>query len=139
MIPRRLRRGIQGKRQRERSSRERFPVRRVIVFLALAGLLFIGNPFGIAWRFGSAESHAVRHGIALAQTGGPYDLSWSTVDGGGHTFSTGGDYSLGGTIGQPDPGLLTGGVYTLGGGFWGGGAQRVGQSIYLPLVLKMFP
>jgi hypothetical protein len=114
-------------------------MRKVAVFLTLAGLLFLAivcNPFGIAWRFGGAESHGIRY--ALAQTGGPYDLSWSTIDGGGHTFSTGGDYSLGGTIGQPDPGLLAGGDYTLGGGFWGGGAQRVSQSIYLPVVLRSY-
>ncbi len=51
---------------------------------------------------------------ALAQ----YDLSWFTVDGGGGTFSTGGDFELGGTIGQPDAGVLTGGTYQLEGGFW---------------------
>ena len=44
--------------------------------------------------------------LALAQSGGGYDLSWSTVDGGGGTFSEGGGYSLGGTVGQPDAGLL---------------------------------
>lgn len=72
--------------------------------------------------------------VALAQSGGGYDLSWNTVDGGGYTFSTGGGYALGGTIGQPDAGVLTGGGYTLVGGFWGGaGAQ---YSIYLPLVLN---
>lgn len=37
--------------------------------------------------------------LAQAQSGGGYDLFWSTVDGGGYTFSTGGGYSLGGTIG----------------------------------------
>jgi hypothetical protein len=74
----------------------------------------------------------------LAQTGGGYDLTWSTVDGGGATFSTGGGYSLGGTAGQPDAGLLTGGGYTLGGGFWGGGTQLValGDVTYLPLILR---
>jgi hypothetical protein len=53
---------------------------------------------------------------ALAQ----YDLWWNTVDGGGATFSTGGGYVLGGTIGQPDatPVALTGGTYSLLGGFW---------------------
>ena len=73
--------------------------------------------------------------VALAQTGGGYDLTWSTVDGGGYTFSTGGGYSLGGTVGQPDAGVLSGGGYTLAGGFWGGGAAaRYG--VYLPLVLR---
>lgn len=38
--------------------------------------------------------------VALAQGG--YDLSWWTVDGRGYTFSTGGGYSLGGTVGQAD-------------------------------------
>jgi hypothetical protein len=59
--------------------------------------------------------------IAQAQSGGPYDLSWSTVDCGGATPSTGGSYSLGGTAGQSDAGLLSGGDYTLRGGFWSGG------------------
>jgi len=75
--------------------------------------------------------------VALAQSGGGYDLSWSSVDGGGYIFSGGGAYTLGGTIGQPDAGLLTGGSYTLGGGFWGGGAAAGGgYEIYLPLVLR---
>ncbi|MEJ2210547.1 MAG: hypothetical protein P8129_16125 [Anaerolineae bacterium] len=70
-----------------------------------------------------------------AQSGGGYDLSWSTVDGGGYTFSSSGSYTLGGTIGQPDAGLLTGGNYALGGGFWGGGAVAAAQyRVYLPLV-----
>ena len=55
---------------------------------------------------------------ALAQSGGPYDLSWSSIDGGGGT-SSGGPYSLSGTLGQPDAGTLTGGGYELVGGFWG--------------------
>jgi hypothetical protein len=77
-------------------------------------------------------------GTALAQSGGPYDLTWSTIDAGGHTFSRGGDYTLGGTIGQPDAGLLTGGDFTLGGGFWAGGALSPTEvhEIYLPVVLR---
>jgi hypothetical protein len=57
---------------------------------------------------------------ALAQNGGDYELSWSTIDGGGGT-SSGGDYSLIGTIGQPDAGEMAGGQYELSGGFWPGG------------------
>ena len=94
---------------------------RATAILALAGLLFLAVV-------------AIRYGLALAQTGGPYDLSWSTIDGGGYTFSTGGDYTLGGTIGQPDAGLHTGGDYALGGGFWYGAVP--GFNIYLPLVVK---
>jgi hypothetical protein len=52
---------------------------------------------------------------ASAQT---YSIDWSTIDGGGGT-STGGVYSVTGTIGQPDAGTMSGGNYTLQGGFWG--------------------
>jgi len=73
----------------------------------------------------------------LAQSGGGYDLSWHTVDGGGATFSTGGGYTLGGTIGQAEAGVLSGGGYVLSGGFWaGGGAVSIEYRIYLPLVLR---
>ena len=71
---------------------------------------------------------------ALAQSGGPYDLTWSTVDGVGAMVSAGGYYALGGTAGQPDADLLAGGSYTLLGGFWGGAAVKYGA--YLPLVVK---
>jgi len=76
-------------------------------------------------------------GVAWASNAS-YDLTWWTVDGGGQTLSSGGGYTLGGTAGQPDPGLLTGGGYALGGGFWGGGAAAVKYTIYLPLVLRGF-
>jgi hypothetical protein len=52
---------------------------------------------------------------ALAQS---YSIDWSTIDGGGGT-SAGGAYSLTGTIGQPDAGpTLTGGNFSVTGGFW---------------------
>ena len=63
--------------------------------------------------------------LSYAQTAGDYDLTWSTVDGGGGTFSTGGTYELGGTIGQPDAGGLSGGTYTLEGGFWSAAASTL--------------
>ena len=43
-------------------------------------------------------------GVAHAQSGGGYDLTWNTTDCGGATYATGGGYELGGTIGQPDAG-----------------------------------
>ncbi len=46
-----------------------------------------------------------------------YSIDWYTIDGGGGT-STGGVYSLSGTIGQPDAGVMSGGNYTVVGGFW---------------------
>jgi hypothetical protein len=51
---------------------------------------------------------------ALAQS---YSIPWHNIDGGGGT-STGGGYSLSGTIGQPDAGRMSGGGYSLAGGFW---------------------
>ena len=54
--------------------------------------------------------------VTVAQ---PYSIDWYTVDGGGGT-SSGGSYTLSGTIGQPDAGTLSGGSYTLQGGFWPG-------------------
>ena len=53
--------------------------------------------------------------VALGQS---YTVDRFTVDGGGST-STGGVYSVTGTIGQPDAGTMSGGNYTLQGGFWG--------------------
>ena len=55
---------------------------------------------------------------AAAQTGGVYSIPWSTTDGGGQTLATGGVYQMGGTAGQPDAGQVSGGVYSLQGGFW---------------------
>jgi hypothetical protein len=57
--------------------------------------------------------------VARAQSGGQFDLSWSTIDGGGGT-SSGGQFQLSGTIGQPDAGRLAGGRFKLEGGFWSG-------------------
>ena len=71
-----------------------------------------------------------------AQTGGGYDLTWSTIDSGSGT-SSGGGYSLSGTAGQPDAGTMTGGRYTLVGGFWGGGISGTrSRYVYLPIVLR---
>ena len=76
--------------------------------------------------------------IAMAQGG--YDLSWWTV-GGGAAFSSGGGYNLGGSIGQPHAGALSGGPYTVVAGFWGvtlppPAPAPVAQ--YLPLLLRRF-
>ncbi len=52
---------------------------------------------------------------APAQT---YSIDWFKIAGGGGS-STNGQYSVTGTIGQPDAGHMSGGSYTLDGGFWG--------------------
>src|SRR4051794_12417909 len=55
---------------------------------------------------------------ALAQLGGGYDNSWSSLDGGGGTISLCPcGLSNVGSIGQPDAGTMSGGSYTNRGGF----------------------
>ncbi len=66
-----------------------------------------------------------------------YELSWSRVAGGGATFSTGGSYELGGTVGQAEAGTMSGGAFTLSGGFWAGVGGLAGQQrVYVPLAIK---
>ncbi|MBN1580201.1 MAG: hypothetical protein JXA89_05820 [Anaerolineae bacterium] len=72
--------------------------------------------------------------VTFAQSGGGYDISWWTVDGGGIIANESSGYTLGGTAGQPDAAVWSGGDYALAGGFWGGVA--VEYRIYLPLVLR---
>jgi hypothetical protein len=56
--------------------------------------------------------------FCLRAPGQQYSVDWSKVSGGGGT-STGGVYSVSGTIGQHDGGgPMTGGNYSLTGGFW---------------------
>jgi hypothetical protein len=52
--------------------------------------------------------------------GEPFDLPWYTIDGGGVMRSASADsrFELSGAIGQPEAGVLTGGDFTLTGGFW---------------------
>jgi len=63
---------------------------------------------GIAWLLGACwQAHAQG-----------YDISWHAIGGGGGS-STGGVYTVTGTIGQPAAGHMAGGNYSLDGGFWG--------------------
>ena len=54
---------------------------------------------------------------ASASSAQSFTIDWFTIDGGGGT-SVGGSYWLCGTIGQPDAGMLSGGNFTIVGGFW---------------------
>jgi hypothetical protein len=47
-----------------------------------------------------------------------FEITRSTIDGGGVMRSTGGEFELSGTIGQPDAGTMSGGGFDLTGGFW---------------------
>ncbi|MBU0640895.1 MAG: hypothetical protein KKB50_18670 [Planctomycetes bacterium] len=51
-----------------------------------------------------------------------FTLDWWTIDDGGEMWTTGGDFELSGTIGQPDASTtpMSGGDFELVGGFWSG-------------------
>jgi hypothetical protein len=67
--------------------------------------------FGISLVLGAC-------GLVFSFASAQYAIAWSTIDGGGGT-STGGVYSVRGTIGQPDAGpTMTNGQYSVTGGFW---------------------
>jgi hypothetical protein len=54
-----------------------------------------------------------------------FSLDWWTIDSGGEMWTTGGDFELSGTIGQPDAGVtMAGGDFELTGGFWAGAAEE---------------
>ena len=64
--------------------------------------------------------------VSLASTAAEYAIDWHTVDGGGAgpvNASSGGNYTLSATAGQPDarnhPSPMAGGDCRLTGGFWG--------------------
>jgi hypothetical protein len=74
--------------------------------------------------------------VPLALIGQSYSIDWSTIDGGGGT-STGGVYTVSGTIGQPDAGgPLTNGQYSVTGGFW---ALPVAVQVTNAPTLKIVP
>jgi hypothetical protein len=72
--------------------------------------------------------------LGLASGDQSYSIAWWTIDDGGVTTSTGGGYSLGGAIGQPDSGQFAGNNYTLAGGFWYSTFTLHTQN--LPLILR---
>ena len=55
-----------------------------------------------------------KQGFTQAPT---FSLPWFTFDGGGGR-SSGGNMEVVGTVGQPDAGMMTGGEFSLNGGFW---------------------
>ena len=84
------------------------------------GRLLQPKLFSVSFALGAFCAAGVMSAVTnRAQSGGPFDLSWSTIAGGGGT-SSGGQYQLSGTIGQPDPGVLSGGNFRLEGGYWSG-------------------
>jgi len=78
-----------------------------------------------------------------ANASAQFSISKFTIDGGGGSRSTGGSFALGGTIGQPDAGLIAGADFHLLGGFWSGGLAVTGiedgDDTALPLVFRAHP
>jgi hypothetical protein len=96
----------------------------------LSALPLLNAPGHCKTGGGLPQSKTSRHRVALLclitlhlsfclqAFGQSYSIDWFTIDGGGGT-STGGVYSVSGTIGQPDAGgPMTGGNFSLTGGFW---------------------
>ena len=91
-------------------------MRRVMIILALMGLFLI---------------------TAVTMAGNnPFAINWWSVDGGGGT-STGGEYTVVGTIGQYDShSTVFGGDYALSDGFWQYGVSGGQYQIYLPMIVR---
>jgi hypothetical protein len=106
-------------------------MKRLLILVPIVLVLLIGIGTANAQR--NNDPASPQSGASTALSTG-YDLSWYTIAGGA-TVSAGGSYSLDGSIGQPDAGVLSGGTYQLNGGFWGG-ASIAKYNIYLPLVMK---
>jgi hypothetical protein len=64
-----------------------------------------------------------------------YAVDWWTTAWGGEILS-GGGYTLSGTGGQPDAGTISGGNFTLTGGFL---AVETPSFLYLPLIIRDSP
>jgi hypothetical protein len=56
-------------------------------------------------------------GLTAQASAQSFNIDWFTIDGGGGT-SVGDSYSLSGSIGQSDAGTMSGGGFSLEGGFW---------------------
>ena len=84
---------------------------------------------------GGLGAVAVVAAVVAQTSGGAYDLSWRSMNGGGK--STGGNYSEQGVIGQALAKSSTGGSYTISSGFLGGGAEKYKR--YLPVLSKDGP
>lgn len=97
---------------------KRFAVYLVLIVIVLIGLSMV-----------SSSARAAPHAT--------YTLVKSSVGSGGSNSA--GIYTISNSIGQPIAGEVSAGIYTLGGGFWGGGVIVTATSqhiVYLPLVLR---
>lgn len=99
--------------RRARHERGRWVPATIALLLALKAAALAASP----------DIQAPRTTESPAATAGPiYSVDRYTIDGGGGT-SAGGDFSLSGTIGQPDAEPLQpsiGGAFAVSGGYWPG-------------------
>lgn len=63
-------------------------------------------------------------GLTVLSRAADFTFAPASIDGGGGV-SSGGSYSVAGTVGQPDSGSFAGGRYSLDGGLWPGLVTRV--------------
>jgi len=69
-------------------------------------------------------------GLALAQSGGAYDVEWQVLGTAGDEFAAGGAYQVGFTLGQAqEPGVSAGGGYQVIQGYWSGGNNPTAVSL----------
>lgn len=84
-------------------------------------------------RGANRQRHALLLGLCMCVAGAAaqeFEITRHVVSGGGGR-STGGDYSLAGTVGQPQAsGPIGGGEFELRGGFWAGDAQAGGEALF---------
>jgi hypothetical protein len=99
-------------------------MKRILLLIALLSLLLL------LLQTARAASEAEVPGISAA----PFTLDWWSVDGGGGT-SSGGAYTLSGTIGQVDAATARGGDYALAGGFWAR-LLEAWKELFLPFTTK---
>ena len=65
--------------------------------------------------------------VFVPAAAGAYTIPWHSCDGGGGR-STGGAFSLTGTIGQPDVGAHNGAAFCVAGGLWAAGIDPCGDA-----------
>jgi len=98
-------------------------MKRSYLLIFIVGLLLVG----------SVRLTSTAHAAPQAT----YQLVKSSVGPGGS--GSAGMYTVSSSVGQSTAGEVSAGIYTLGGGFWGGGIIVSAQSTYaayLPLVLR---
>ena len=80
------------------------------------------HPMMLTWLATALSAAALGHALPGDTRADDFEISRSTIDGGGVMFSSGGEFELSGTIGQPDAASgaseMSGEDFTLTGGFW---------------------